>query len=472
MRKEMQWGLLAFVILLISIQASAGATPNKFERLWKQKGVADYLLKGKIVTFGATKYFETRVKANSVVAYEVNGVPSPMEKAITVDLLFSIVTRPLGKNETVEVRRYDKEYGIPEWVGQGRRDVTDTGGYIEITRFIPNPETYRPPDLTCQESYAVEDFDGLRLLLRREDRLFVQSLSDRKLVLVTTGLVPGGRARLAWPYVLWSNLLRKNYFISAKNLESGQTRALTDESRDDTFSFLSEGRWVAWRNSSNREYTLNLLDLGTGSNTVVSKISFIGMDRNALLRNGQLIWIDDEEVKVFRPGQESKKIALGGLTPLELLGFEGDDLYFLVEGEEKTGGVRNKVIARHSLSSGSVQAVNAMLHSPSTIAVATGFVAWIDKRDGADEVFALPLTGGAERQISRGFGHRTLLAVKGTRAIWDDYRYGIRALHCYDWETEKDETLWTCGIAEPARSERAKPSSPGDSRSLFEKGSR
>ena len=55
--------------------------------------------------------------------------------AVTVDTLFALANKRLATNEYVEVRRFDEEYGIPEWIGYGRKDVTDTGGYIEVTDF-------------------------------------------------------------------------------------------------------------------------------------------------------------------------------------------------------------------------------------------------------------------------------------------------------------------------------------------------
>ena len=311
MKRRVAHVIVLVVISLIFTSVCEAATDTRFEGLWKQKDIRDYLLKGKIVMFAGTRHFETRVIGTRVVAYSENGRAVSTDKAVTVDSLFALANKRPATNDYVDVRRVDEEYGIPEWIGYGRKGVTDTGGYIEVTDFIPHPESFRPAATTYQGNYIVEDFDGLRLLLRKGDQVFVQSVADRQLVPVTTGLVPGGRVKLAWPYVLWSNLLQKNYFISAKNLESGKIKTLTDEDREDSFSFLIENRWVAWLNSKTQGYnTLNLLDLEAGSNTVISKVPFISAGNEVLLKNGRLFWIDGREIKFFQPQQGVRKLTL------------------------------------------------------------------------------------------------------------------------------------------------------------------
>lgn len=447
MPRERKRGLLAILALAITLSVFAAETADKYEQLWRQKAVADYLLEGQIVRFGQTTYFETRVKGNQVASYSEDGQAAAAGEAITVERLFALINRRLAPHEYVEVRRYDREYGLPQWIGQGRTDVTDTGGFTEVTRFVAYPDTAPRPVLTYQEKFDVEDFDGTRLLLREQNsreggRLLVQSLTDRKLVPVVSGLVAGGRARLAWPNVVWSNLTTAKYFLTARNLESGEVKILTREEREECYRFSAGGRWVAWENCFGRDKTLNLLDLETGQSSMVAGLSDAWLG-DALVGQGQVFWIDEGELQAFRPGQGTHKIAAGNFRPDQLVGVDGEHLYWWGHREGRGRAAKRNVLVCSTLATGRNQEVLAGRDFSAFVALGSGFMVWMDRREDRNELCGLSLDGGTERQISRGFGERSVRRVAGTKVLWDDLRYGIRVLHCYDWRSDRDEVLWT-----------------------------
>ena len=215
MSRVCRYGLLLFGIVFAFGAVSQGAGQERFARLWKEKGIRDYTLRGRSVSFRKTTPFQTEVRAGRVASFRENGVAAPHGRAITVESLLALAAKPVGRDEYVTVRRYDEEYGIPEWVGTGRNDVTDAGGYIEVTDFVPTGGGYAPPAPVVRENRLAMDFDGIRLLYRKGDQILVFPRRDPRPVSVAMGVVSGGQARLAWPNVVWSNLLRKNYFLSA-----------------------------------------------------------------------------------------------------------------------------------------------------------------------------------------------------------------------------------------------------------------
>jgi hypothetical protein len=422
------------------------ATLAKFSRLWAERAVTDYRLEGRHVTFGGTVAFETRVEGGRVVAALEDGAPAAVGRATTVQSLFELAARPVGENEYVEIRQFDEAYGVPEWIGVGRRDITDTGGFTEITDFVPNPKTAAPVSVTYPDALDVSAFDGVRLALRKGDEVLAYSLADRRLTPVTTGVVAGGTVRIASPHIVWSTVMRANYAIFARNLESGKTRTITDGRQDDAFDFLCDARWVAWRNSQRSGYSLNLTDLDTGVNKVVSAVSFIGMDGNVLLSQDRLFWMDDESgtIRQFRGGAATKVVAQGR-PPCSLVGVDGNMLYVLAQRDGKCAEASGRFLVRYDLASGRRTEVAATMTTPSTVAVGSGLVVWIDTRDGVDDVYGMSAEDGRERRISSGSDHQTRVFVSGRTIIWDEWRYGVQKVHRYDWVTGKDELLWSCG---------------------------
>jgi hypothetical protein len=445
MKRTLSYGCLVFVIIGNFAATRESAVQDRFERLWKEKGIQDYTLKGRLVNFGTTTNFLTEVRAGRLTAYKENGKSTPREKAVTVESLLAMASKPAQSGEDVSVRRYDEEYGIPEWIGRGRTDVTDVGGYIEVTDIVPARGGSKPPAPVYPENRLVMDFDGARLLFRRGEKVLLYSLEDRKSVSVVEGHVAGGRAKLAWPDVVWSNLRKKNYFLSARNMEGGTARALTDENRAEAASFLCQGRWAAWRDSAGMISTLNLLDLETGSNRMIAAVSFFGIDGLALLDEGRLFWLEENKVFAREPGKETRRISVeGGLLPCRLLAVDGDDLLILAQKDRDCAQTAGKTIFRCRLSTGLVREVKATLHAPSAFATGDGIVAWVDQRDGIDDVYALSLNDGTERRVSFGTGHQEEVFIKAGKIIWDETRYRYRTLHIHDWKTGKDQVLWTC----------------------------
>lgn len=113
---------------------------NPSYQKWKAKNVSDYLLQGKYVSFGRQYDFETRVKAGKVISYARDEEMAPLEEAITVETFFLLALQPPRSGYVIEVRGYDKEFGFPNWVSTGSEYVTDTGYFIEVFKFTPNPE--------------------------------------------------------------------------------------------------------------------------------------------------------------------------------------------------------------------------------------------------------------------------------------------------------------------------------------------
>jgi hypothetical protein len=144
---------LPFVTLAIIVVA-AGAlraqTPAKnpspatevspamnFAELWRTKAVPDYTMSGVEVHMAATIPFTTVVKAGRVVAYTEFGRPAPIERAKTVESLITMAAQRLASyGYVIEARRFDPTYGFPRWISWSMREMTDTGGFIEVREFV------------------------------------------------------------------------------------------------------------------------------------------------------------------------------------------------------------------------------------------------------------------------------------------------------------------------------------------------
>lgn len=111
---------------------------------WQAKPVRDYRLSGMRVSFGKEVNFVTEVRNGVVAAYREGGRAAPTSSAVTVDSLLALAISPRREHETVEIRTYDERYGFPTWISIGRDDITDTGYFIEITEFVPDPAGSAP----------------------------------------------------------------------------------------------------------------------------------------------------------------------------------------------------------------------------------------------------------------------------------------------------------------------------------------
>jgi hypothetical protein len=178
---------------------------------------------------------------------------------------------------------------------------------------------------------------------------------------------------------------------------------------------------------------------------MIAAVSFFGIDGLALLDEGRLFWLEENKVFAREPGKETRRISVeGGLLPCRLLAVDGDDLLILAQKDRDCAQTAGKTIFRCRLSTGLVREVKATLHAPSAFATGDGIVAWVDQRDGIDDVYALSLNDGTERRVSFGTGHQEEVFIKAGKIIWDETRYRYRTLHIHDWKTGKDQVLWTC----------------------------
>jgi len=152
----------------------------------------------------------------------------------------------------------------------------------------------------------------------------------------------------------------------------------------------------------------------------------------------------DGKIHIFEPGGKDKVIKVSQVPRL-LLGQDPDHLFFLNVEEKEFKITHQGSFIENNLVTGQSRLVKTLGVYFNLIVLDNLLLAWVDNRNGFDEVYALSVKDGSERQVSQGFGHRHALFVKKNKILWDDIRNGIQTLHVFDWTTGKDETLWSFG---------------------------
>ncbi len=195
-----------------------------------------------------------------------------------------------------------------------------------------------------------------------------------------------------------------------------------------------DGPSVYWVMVRRHEGTLVRLALGTESPSVVAHGKFA--PGSLVVHGGLAYWVDPDRgpavMMAKLAGEEPKKLAEGAPSnPVHPQRVAADDLavYWTDAGSSETGGAIVKV----PVAAGDGSLLAEGLATPRGIAVADGFVYWVEKGTGAKNFHdgtlkKVPATGGAPVTIASGLFAPDRVAIAGRGIVWTEVDGSVKVV--------------------------------------------